>query len=143
MVPKGERESRTFLTSDTCVIDDEAFFVRGCLELPVVGYDDILSFGVWVSLSRENFNKFEKLFGVPHRSCEGPFFGWLSVPLPTYPDTMNLKTHVNLRDDGIRPLIELEPTNHPLAVEQRDGVGTARIQELFTHFEQFERTDAP
>ena len=48
-----------------------------------------------------------------------------------YPETKNLKTMVHLRDDGIRPYIELEPTEHPLAVEQRNGIGVDRVAEIY------------
>ena len=48
-----------------------------------------------------------------------------------YPETMNLKTRVHLRDQGIRPFIELEPTDHPLAVEQRQGISVARVAEIY------------
>jgi hypothetical protein len=44
---------------------------------------------------------------------------------------MNLKTRVHLRDDGLRPFLELEPTQHPLAVEQRDGITAERVAELY------------
>ncbi len=38
---------------------------------------------------------------------------------------------VHLWDDGIRPYIELEPTDHPLAVEQRTGITVERVQQIF------------
>jgi hypothetical protein len=34
VVPQAEREARCELTSDTCVIDADKFFVRGCIEVP-------------------------------------------------------------------------------------------------------------
>jgi hypothetical protein len=49
-------------------------------------------------------------------------FGWFSNQVPGYPDTLNLKCDVSPRDDGMRPLITLEPTDHPLAVQQREGI---------------------
>jgi hypothetical protein len=52
--------------------------------------------------------------------------------LKPYPDTINLKTRIHLRDDGIRPLIELEPTDHPLAVEQRAGISVNRVAEIYS-----------
>jgi hypothetical protein len=48
---------------------------------------------------------------------------------------MNLKTHAHLRDNGIRPFIEREPTDHPLAIGQRNGVDEARNQELYANSE--------
>ncbi|MEH0168480.1 DUF2199 domain-containing protein [Roseateles microcysteis] len=134
-IPEAEREERCFLTTDLCVVDDKAFYVCGCLELPVVGTEEVLSLRVWVSLSKENFFKFQDLLGVEHRSQNGPYFGWLSVPIPTYPETMNLKTQVHIRDHGIRPFIELERTAHPISLDQQHGVDVERIQFLYDYFE--------
>jgi len=130
-VPESERTRRCFLSADTCVIDDEFFFVRGCLEVPVVGEQQAFSWGVWTSLSQENFRLYEDLHDVPKREHHGPFFGWLCSHIWIYPDTMNLKTMVHLRDDGIRPFVELEPTEHPLAVEQRNGITLDRVGEIY------------
>lgn len=133
-VPEGERFERCELTSDTCVVDDEHFFVRGCIEIPVHGENEPFVWGVWVSLSENNFEEFTNLFGVPARDDHGPYFGWLSAYLKTYPDAENLKTHVHLRNDGVRPYIELEPTEHPLAVEQREGISVERVAEIYSAY---------
>lgn len=52
-----------------------------------------------------------------------------------YPDTLLLKTHVHTREVGTRPYIELEATEHPLAVEQRNGITGARVREIGELFE--------
>jgi hypothetical protein len=130
-VPEPEREKRCSLGTDDCVIDEKWFYVRGCLEIAVHGAHDPFVWGVWVSLSKQSFEKWAACFGDSKRSHVGPFFGWLVAWLKPYPDTMNLKTRVHLRDDGIRPLIELEPTDHPLAVEQRQGITVERLGEIY------------
>lgn len=66
----------------------------------------------------------------PARSEEPPYFGWFSSSLPVYPETLGLKVNVHTRDVGIRPLIEVEPTDHPLAVEQREGVTAGRVTKI-------------
>lgn len=131
-VPEHERAGRCVLGHDDCVIDDEHFFVRGCIEIPVHGEQEPFSWGVWVSLSEKSYRLWEQSFTSVSRSRLGPFFGWLNASLKPYPDTLNLKTRVHLRDDGIRPFIELEPTDHPLAVEQREGITRKRVAELFS-----------
>ncbi|WOB06853.1 DUF2199 domain-containing protein [Piscinibacter gummiphilus] len=131
-IPEEEREARCDLGSDDCVIDEKFFFVRGCIDIPVQGQADPFSWGVWVSLSRESHLKWIEYFGKEKRSHIGPFFGWLNAWLSPYPDTVNLKTRVHLRDDGIRPYIELEPTDHPLAVEQREGISVERVAEIYS-----------
>ncbi|WP_431101021.1 DUF2199 domain-containing protein [Roseateles noduli] len=131
VVAEAEREQRCSLGSDECVIDGEFFFVRGCLEIPVEGESDPFSWGVWVSLSRASFEQWLACYEQEQRSHVGPFFGWLNAALTGYPDTVNLKTHVHLRDGFIRPFIEVERTDHPLAVEQREGITAARVAELY------------
>ncbi len=72
--------------------------------------------------------KYQWDWGVLFRE---PYFGWLSTTLPLYPQaTLNLKTHVHSRPPGRRFLLELEPTAHPLAVEQRDGITLDRVREI-------------
>ena len=130
-VPKDEREARCRLDLDACVIDDSEYFVRGCLEIPVQGESEPLSWGVWVSLSEKSFRQWVDCYLSEKRSNIGPFFGWLNAAIEPYPDTMDLKTRVHLRDGFVRPFIELEPTDHPLAVEQRESISVARVAELY------------
>ncbi len=129
-LPEQERERRCLLSSDQCVIDEKHFFIVGNLELPVIGIAEKFSWDVWVSLSRENFARAYKLWKVEGREAEPPYFGWLNTLLPGYPETLHLKTHVHTRAVGGRPLIELEPTDHALAVEQREGITRERVQEI-------------
>ena len=140
-VPKEERAKRISLGSDDCVIDDKYFFVRGCLEIPVIGEQEPFVWSVWVSLSEPSFNQFAQFFGVEHRSHIGPFFGWLSSDIWLYPtQTLNLKTQVHLRDNKIRPYIELEKTDHPLSIEQHAGITVecvAEIYEKMTHPDRY------
>ncbi|MFQ6227966.1 DUF2199 domain-containing protein [Nocardia sp. NPDC002869] len=57
--------------------------------------------------------------------------GWLTTDLSAYsPTTLNLKTRLHTRPVGERPFIELEPTDHPLAVEQRTGITRDRVHEI-------------
>ncbi|MER7824936.1 DUF2199 domain-containing protein [Streptomyces sp. NPDC096097] len=119
------------LSSDQCVIKAQHYFVKGLIEIPVIGSDEVFSWGVWVSLSRENFSRAADLWDTPGRESEPPYFGWLTTELLVYPSTtLNLKTHVHTRPLGRRPSIELERTDHPLAVEQRTGITLDRVREI-------------
>ena len=130
-IPEGERATRCVLGSDDCVIDDKWFFVRGCLEILVIGEADPFVWGVWVSLSEQSYVEWAKHYDEVSRAHIGPYFGWLSAWISPYPDTVNLKAMVHIRDNGIRPYIELEPTDHPLAIEQRAGISVQRVAELY------------
>lgn len=129
-IPERERNGQTFLNSDLCSIEDQYFFVRGCLEVPIKGRSDIFVWGVWVSLSKINFVRYVEIYNASNVAGVGPFFGWLSNRLPCYPDTLNLKTLVHVRPHPRRPSIELERTDHPLAVHQRDGITVEELIEI-------------
>jgi hypothetical protein len=106
------------------------FFVRGCLEVRVHGYDEPLSYGVWLSLSRASFTQYETLLDTVDRDDSAAFFGWLCSTIPGYPDTQLLKTMVRVRPWPTRPSVELERTDHPLAVDQRNGIPLWRAQQI-------------
>lgn len=60
-----------------------------------------------------------------------PYFDWLATELSLYsPSTPDLKTNTQTRPVGQCPFTELEPTDHPLAVEQRTGVTMDRVREI-------------
>ncbi|HKQ75597.1 MAG TPA: DUF2199 domain-containing protein [Blastocatellia bacterium] len=77
-------------------IDNQHYFVRGCIEIPVLNGPGPLIWGVWISLSEKSFEKMSELWETAGRECEPPYFGWLSTSLPGYPETLNLKTNLRL-----------------------------------------------
>ncbi|HYZ30313.1 MAG TPA: DUF2199 domain-containing protein [Thermoleophilaceae bacterium] len=129
--PEMDGDETSVLGSDQCIVQGEHFFVRGLILLPVIDAPDDFEWGVWVSLSEENFDRMGELWEVEGRESEPPYFGWLTTDLPLYqPSTLSLKTQVHTRLVGLRPLVELEPTGHPLAVEQRDGITRQRVEAI-------------
>jgi len=130
-IPEHEFDERVALTEDLCVIDKEYFFIRGNIYIPVQDSTEEFSWGVWSSVSKENF-----MLMLENWETEGrerivpPAFGYLSLPLPVYPDTMNLNMRTHTMPLGEVPSFELEPTDHPLAVEQREGITMARVHEI-------------
>jgi len=130
MLSDTEFDERVVLTEETCIVDGDAFFIRGQIEVPLKGTEDILAYNAWCSLSRASFERVVERWDDETRHEAPPVFGWLSTELSPYPSTMSLKTMVHQREPGLAPLIELEPTEHPLAVEQRDGISRARLQEI-------------
>ncbi|WP_316571725.1 DUF2199 domain-containing protein [Neobacillus sp. YIM B06451] len=127
-----EREDKFELDDDLCVMEKEHFFIRGCIEVPILGTDEHLIWGVWVSLSEANFNRVKEYWDK--QELLELMFGWLSTELSIYPDTVNLKAMIHFRPDGIRPFIELEPTDHPLAVEFRNGITLDRVKEIAEYY---------
>lgn len=116
-------------TEDTCIIGEDRF-VRGCLEIPIIGGPGPLTYGVWVTLSHKSFDEYVAHAGQTRCYLDGPYFGWFWSAITRWPNTMKLKTHVHPRPSGLRPLIELEPTDHPLAVAQREGISVELHREI-------------
>lgn len=111
------------LTTDFCQINDEAFFVRCVLRIPIMSSDQVLEWGVWVSVSEANFQKYQKVFGTRKERKEEPYFGWLSNELPGYKNCLSIKTNIHLQGGGMRPLVELDhEDNHSLCQHQHGGI---------------------
>ena len=70
VIAPEERERRAELSSDQCVIDDEHYFARGSLEIPVVDGAGPFSWGVWVSLSEKSFERVSELWETKGREIE-------------------------------------------------------------------------
>jgi hypothetical protein len=130
LVPESEFSRRVDLTPDQCVVDEEAFFVRGHIEIPIHGQAESLAFSVWSSLSEKAFLHMSDRWEAPDRANDQPYFGWLSSPIPAYPDTINLKLSVQPRGSGLVPLLTVERSNHPLAFDQQHGISVRRWHEL-------------
>lgn len=133
-VPEEERDRRIVLTKDSCIIDGAEFYARANLDLPIHGAAQPLSWGVWVSLSEASFRQFETLFHDRDREAKASFFGWLCSAIPGYPETALIKTRIHIRPWPNRPVVELEPTDHPLAVDWRNGLTVERAVALVLPF---------
>ncbi|WMW80874.1 DUF2199 domain-containing protein [Undibacterium cyanobacteriorum] len=126
-----ERATRAEISTDQCIIDDQYYFVLGRIALPVLDSPEPFVWLAWISLSESNFLRCSELWDTPGRETEPAYFGWLQSSLPTYtPSTLNLKTSVQTMPIGERPIITIEPSTHPLAIEQLHGITRARVQEI-------------
>lgn len=123
----GRRAS--FLDTEFCAVEDEHFFVRGLIHLPIIGTGESFRWGVWGSLSRENFEKLRAL-AEDEAAKLPPMFSWLSTQLPEYPDTLSLKMYVHPQLQNQRPHFRLEETDHPLAQEYHHGITPDRVKSL-------------
>lgn len=73
--PSFESDPNSMLSSGQCVIKGQHFFIRGLIEIPVIGSEDVFSWGVWVSLSKENFAGALDVWNTEGREAEKPYFG--------------------------------------------------------------------
>ena len=131
-IPEEEHDQRVQLGSDLCVVDNEHFFIRGVIDIPVHGQDEPFGIGVWVSLKKENFYIYENHFDSDDI---GPFFGWLSIDFMFGGEsTLLMKTSVHFLGNGECPQIVLDPTEHPLSVAQREGLSLDEVWTLLHEY---------
>jgi hypothetical protein len=130
-MPAAERAQRFVATPDIAIMDHAQYFIRGNLEIPLEGSASPFTWGVWVTMGRVAYEDVVNHWETPGREyILESSTGYLSTVLPGYPDTLNLHAWVHHQALGVRPLVELEVTAHPLSVEQQRGIDRARLEEI-------------
>ncbi|MGI9412100.1 MAG: DUF2199 domain-containing protein [Hyphomicrobiales bacterium] len=133
-VPEDERADRVVIDDDTCVIDEDAYYIRGLLEIPIEEVEEPFSWGVWVSQSRESFERYLETYD-DDQTGDGSF-GWLPVSMPGYDrarpgqETEYLGCDVKWSSRGQRPLVVPHETDHPLYRDIVNGITWDRAVEL-------------
>jgi len=129
-VPEDQRGAAgNKLDEDLRMIGSKDFFVRGCVEIPIIGQDEIFVWGLWVSISESNFRRVLDLWSAEVEN-EPSIDGYLGNNVTSYPAALGLVAQLQLRSGNQRPKILLKPTNHPLALDQRNGISLTRVEEL-------------
>jgi hypothetical protein len=128
---RDERDARCVRGSDQYIIDEKWFFVRGCLEIPILNSGEVFLWGLWASVREEVFDDISECWELAGREkCRGPFKGRLANALSVYPLTLNLKVQIVVRPVGERPLFVVEDTDHALAIEPSSGITRERASDL-------------
>jgi hypothetical protein len=132
VVPSGALDTscKTFLDSDYCAINDEDFFERGVIELPIIGTAESFNWGVWGSLSRANFEALIRADEQGGKAEAKEMFSWLSSRIDEYPDTLSLRMLAVIQEPGTRPKFRLEHADHPLAAEYYEGITPEQVKEI-------------
>lgn len=127
-----EREERALLSESQCVIDHEHFFLRGCVDIPIVGNQDPFLLGAWVRVSEADFQEVaEHWVEVGREDGDGPYKGRLANSLPVFkPDTFDLEVELIVQPVPNRPLIKIQSPHHLLAKQQKDGITLASAKAL-------------
>ncbi len=129
-IPEDELSERVHETSDTCVIDDKQFYIRGLLEIPIHGAADPFVWIVWVSQSEASFDRYMETYDEDQSGIVT--FGWLPMILPDYCDHpvpdggSSLACDVVWRPEGERPLVRPHECDHPLYRDFAEGISWQR-----------------
>ena len=117
-----------FLDADFCAADGKVYFARGYIELPIIGTEKTFSWGVWGSLSRDSMEKTLAYENDPENApLPPPLFSWLNNTIRFYPaakDGVKMWAHIQ---PGLRPRFEVQPSDHPLAIDANEGIEPSRV----------------
>jgi hypothetical protein len=123
-LPDEQREARADIDGDFCRLDEERYFVRGLIEMPIRngGY---FGYGVWIEVAEDDCFR---LIDFWHDGPTGESFsGRLANELDTYPGSRGLRVSFETREQ--LPAVQIED-DHLLASEQRAGISERRADDL-------------
>ncbi|HWY70709.1 MAG TPA: DUF2199 domain-containing protein [Terriglobales bacterium] len=132
-IDESDRPQRAVLSSDQCIIDEREFYIRGIVEVPIIGFADNFLWGLWVNVWPNDFERIHANWETPGREeLIGPFKGRLANGLRDIyqPSLANLKCTIRIQPIHQRPTIFIDEPSHPLAIEQRNGITLERVQHL-------------
>jgi hypothetical protein len=129
---KDNEGDRAHLGTDDCVIGNDECYLRGIIELPIVGLDEVFLWGAWARVWQKDYDEFAAHYDAAGReNLIGPYKVRLSNKLPGYdPETLNLQCTLKVQPVGTRPLLVIDEPAHPLATEQRNGITLTRARQL-------------
>ncbi|MGF1502888.1 MAG: DUF2199 domain-containing protein [Paracoccaceae bacterium] len=128
-------------TTDLCVLEidgERSYYIRALLPIPLAfgpPERDHWCFGIWASLSEENFARYRETLEDDARGRLGGMFSWLCNGIPGY--GAERLTLVTVPQDGRRRpfcFVQYRHETHPLFTEQRDGWDEATARERLSNF---------
>jgi hypothetical protein len=125
-----ERAGRTRLTDDFAVLDDNRFYVRGLLELPIPELESHFGYGVWLEIEQPDFAHLLKHWKDPDQSEFPGTPGLLANELEPYAPTNGLRVLLQPVSADLLPSVAVLDAAHPLAIDQQSGISGADSDRL-------------
>jgi hypothetical protein len=136
-IPEDERIKRIWMNAeantDVCVIDNNEFYVRGILALPLRDSQKEFRWGVWARIEVQDFKHYLELWETDDVAGEPPFRGLLSGGVRDYAGSDTLEVTVHLQQNGQRPRFFVVSEEHPLGIAQRVGITMDEVHAFVEH----------
>lgn len=141
-VPEDQREARCHGDDDVYIIkadpenpdDQDVYAIRCTLDIPIKGVKEPFCWGLWVTQSKESFERYVQTF--KQDQSEDGSFGWLAVDMPHYcrngpnEPVESLGCDIQWGRKGKRPKIVIRACDHPLYLDQAQGIDWDRAMEI-------------
>jgi hypothetical protein len=124
------RTSRVRGNGNWCVLDEQRYYFRAMLPIPVDGRIHPYYFGVWIEVEYFMFTLMLNQLLQEDKSKALPCGGWIANDIPGYSCTYGLRGSLLPLVHTTAPIFTLSQSEHLLYDEQRFGVSEMRVEEL-------------
>lgn len=121
-IPEEERSTRIKLDADVCVIDNEEYYIRGILALPIAGAAQEFCWGLWSKIGERDLRWYVKNWNLEKYEEKINFPGLLSGGIKFYEGSDLLDVRIHPQPGNLRPRFEVVDKEHPLGIAQRNGI---------------------
>jgi hypothetical protein len=127
-MPVAERDARAVVSGDLCILDDDRYFIRCVMTVPVLGCDDTIEYGPWVEVDGRDFGRYAVHFNGGGHPAWLAAEGCLANAFPASSQTtLGLSCMIRAaQDPSQRPRVEILDHMHALQGEQLNGVALPR-----------------
>ena len=127
----ADQNARVKANNDVCILDDSRHFLRGVLYVPVHGTSQPWGIGIWVEVSKQDFDRYCDLFNAD-ASKEPRFPGIVSNALRAFPEALSSMVEVQLGRAADRPSLFYDVSSETdLAQAQNAGLSDAELHRVF------------
>ena len=92
----------------------------------VIDNCELLSYGLWVSLSEQSYEEYRTNFDNPIH--EASYFGWLSNTIRAYDNTLSIPMTITTQGDQRPYAIPHQGFEHPFVHDFYQGINTLEAQ---------------
>ena len=124
-----EIKSTCKYTDDYVVCEDEYFYIRCILPLPVRDTEKNYCIGVWAQISPNSYNRVWELWSDEDQANEAPISGLLANAVHLNTGAKNAEIAIQLTGPTTRPIVKIKDENCSLYQEQQSGVTIHRASE--------------
>ena len=129
-LPADERATRARESDDFCMLDENRFFIRTVLHIPLHERSgEQWGLGLWVEVSEANGRRYYELYDVD-ASNEPGFTGRIANAVAYFPDSLGAEVQVKLGPASKRPTLWFDgEAGNSLARAQVSGLSDVEVHD--------------